>query len=565
MRRPLLAPLGLAIVCGVLLGIATPPADVPGGAWLVLPAMMGWYAIATAGPRPLLQSYLLGCLHMAWFSWSLQHLLVPAYVAVIFVGGLYYLLATAATRAWAPRWRPLGFALACAASFWLRACMPEIWYPHGQPCHALYQWPSLLGAVTLGGEPLANASLAGIAAAAVGLCRSWRVASPAWGAAWRDAVVALSVAAVGALGGQLARGSVASAESPRFVDVVAIEPGFHPFELWRQPTLQKARQRYRELLRERFFEPTRALLQAESPPALVVWPESSVLGQPLDAFADLWFADLDAGRGVVQELRGLLPPAPQCRLAVGANALHPGTPGREPITTTALVLSPADGRVLGFQGKQFLVPGGEFLPLVGLLPKALAADLHRSFEQALGTGPDCIADRVRPPLELADGTRFGALICYDNAFPEPAAAQVAQGARFLAVLSNEAWYRGGAELEQLLAMTVVRALETATPIVRCTFDGASAMVDGGGRIVERLPLAPAPQPASRNLRVRVPIGDGGLPPMAWLRRGFGPAVALLAGLALAHGLVRWARLRSARTAPSDAPASGPPDRRAGGS
>ncbi|MGB3965956.1 MAG: hypothetical protein WBO45_04440, partial [Planctomycetota bacterium] len=141
----------------------------------------------------------------------------------------------------------------------------------------------------------------------------------------------------------------------------------------------------------------------------------------------------------------------------------------------------------------------------------------------------------------------------------PASAQVAMGARWLCVLSNEAWYEGGGELTQLMAMTVVRALEVGTPILRCTQDGWTGLVDGRGHLVEALPLRPAGSPgagSARILRVTVPLGSGRLPPMAWLRAATGPAAALGLGLLLLHGLWRWARLRAARTASQGQAGSG---------
>jgi apolipoprotein N-acyltransferase len=150
------------------------------------------------------------------------------------------------------------------------------------------------------------------------------------------------------------------------------------------------------------------------------------------------------------------------------------------------------------------------------------------------------------------------LMCYDNAFPGPSAAQVLAGARFLCVLSNESWFEGGGELTQLVAMTVVRALETATPLVRCTQDGYSVAVDAGGRVLAELPVLPSPQAAARILRVDLPLGAGRLPSMAWLRSAAGPVMAVLLLAMLTHGLLRWAKLRAARTASRPVGGTGDP-------
>jgi apolipoprotein N-acyltransferase len=231
-----------------------------------------------------------------------------------------------------------------------------------------------------------------------------------------------------------------------------------------------------------------------------------------------------------------------CRLLAGANVEREGR-----VTPAAVLIDMPSGRVLGHHEKQRLVPGGEFLPLLGLLPDSVARWASEVFAEAIGSAPDCVPGRVLPPLATASGVRFGSLLCYDNAFPGPAADFVRDGAVFLCVLSNEAWYRGGGELQQLVAMTVCRALELATPIVRCTTDGWSVAVGGDGRLLAELPLDPAPAASARILRVELPPGPGHLPPLAWLRSALGPAAAVLAGLAFLHALVQWARLRAART------------------
>jgi len=262
------APLG-----GLLLGFATPPALVPFGEWLALPALGVWYAIAIGSRRPALHSYLFGCVHMAWFSWSIRHVMVPAYVAIVVVGGLYYLAASVCVRGAPRRLREVAFAFAVAGSFWLRAVMPEICYPHGQPCHCFYEWPWLMRCVAVGGEPLMNGLLALVAACGVGVWSSWRTATPAWSAAWRRLSAAVGVSAGCAVAGNLLVAAASGEGAPRRVDVVAIEPGFRAERMMALPRseLREFLARFEE---ERLRAPTRAALAGR--PALVLWPESSV-------------------------------------------------------------------------------------------------------------------------------------------------------------------------------------------------------------------------------------------------------------------------------------------------
>jgi apolipoprotein N-acyltransferase len=507
---------------------------------LVLPGLAVWFVLANSEPAKLRHSYVYGCIYMAWFSWSVRHIMLPAYLAIVFVGGLYFLLGTVAVRGAPKRGRSVAFAIAVAGTFWLRAMMPDIYYPHGQPCHSFWQWPALMRIVTVGGEPLMNALLALLAATGVQVWQSWRVAVPAWRPSLVRFVAALVATVVAVVTGHLLGASVATnaeeAAQDRTVRIAAVEPGYHPSQIF--ATDRPWRESYMELLEQQVIAPTGVLLQQQRPAGesldLVLWPESTLL-DPVN------LTDIESGRGVLMSGRF---PKSETRLVIGGSmrgddgAFGPAT----------LLLELQQNRILDYQPKQWLVPGGEFLPLVGILPKSWADSIRMSFQQALGTPANCLSGEARPPMHTAAGVPFGTLLCYDNAFYGPAAARVEAGAEFLVVLSNESWYRGGAELTQLVAMTVVRALENAVPIVRCTMDGRSVAVDAGGRVVAGLSIAPAPQSQARILELSVERASGRIPPMAWLRRSCGWAFALFTALGAANRVFRRLKIRLARAA-----------------
>lgn len=537
-----------AALGGLLLGLAAPPAVVPMAEWLVLPGLAVWFSIALSNQRALRSSYIFGCVYMAWFSWSVRHVMLPAYLAIVLVGGLYFLLGTAAVRAAPKRMRTLAFAIAVGGTFWLRAMMPEIHYPHGQPCHALWQWPALMRIVTVGGEPLMNALLGLLAATGFELFSSWRVAAPAWRPSLARFSGALGLAGLAVVTGHLLGASVAPTET-RSVRVALIEPGYHPAEIW--DAGENWRKVYERLVAERLVAPTIEILEGGSHPDLILWPESSLLDAPLLA------SDIEDGRAALMSDTF---PKSSTRLVLGASvkvgdAVSPG----------ALLVELPRGRVLQYQGKQRLVPGGEFLPFVSWLPESWADPIRMAFQRALGTPANCRPGTPRAPMQTSAGVPFGAMLCYDNAFPEPAAAQVASGAEFLVVLSNEAWYRGGAELTQLVAMTVVRALENCVPIVRCTLDGHSVAVGQDGQVLAGLEIAPAPQSHGRILQVSIDRATGAIPPMAWLRRTCGAFLGLLVALGAAHSVWRWVRIRAASKALPAAASSGQSGADSGGS
>jgi apolipoprotein N-acyltransferase len=524
-----------AVACagGLALAAATPPAWWPGAEFAVVLGLAVWYAQASSRTTPSWAGYLLGCVHMACFSWSVRHVLWPAYVAIVLVGGGYYLFGTLVQRRLAAARPPSGggvalpictFAAVVAATAWLRAEMPEICYPHGQACHALWQWPWLLAPLRCGGEALGNALLGALAAALVEGWRSWRTAAQPIRQVGTALVVVLAL-----WGGLAVAAAPRLPTSERFVRVGIVEPGLHPFDDYAAPDRTSYERQLRRLLRERFVAPTGALLTRPDAPELVLWPESSLPGAVL--------AEELAGRSRRLDF-GL--PAGTWRLLVGTT-LERGAgdrdgPRRTGTSTPIGVLVGPDGLVDGWHEKQRLVPGGEFLPFVAWLPAAVRDWVHGAFAAALGSAPDCVPGRWRAPLRLPTGVPIGVLTCYDNAFPTPGQRQVSAGAQLLCVLSNEAWYRGGAELDQLVAMTVCRALELRVPVVRSTMDGWSVVVGADGRLSAAASRQSAPQPGPQTLVADVPVPAAADAGPVWCRQAAGPLcvgwvvlVLLLAG------------------------------------
>ena len=78
--------------------------------------------------------------------------------------------------------------------------------------------------------------------------------------------------------------------------------------------------------------------------------------------------------------------------------------------------------------------------------------------------------------------RIGVLICYESIFPYLSQRVVHAGANVLVNITNDAWYGRSSAPDQLLAMTVMRAVENRTPVIRVGNTGISAIITPDGRI-----------------------------------------------------------------------------------
>ena len=189
-------------------------------------------------------------------------------------------------------------------------------------------------------------------------------------------------------------------------------------------------------------------------------------------------------------------------------------------------------RVTGRYDKVYLVPFGEYFPLIGPLEP-----LYRTIFGWFGLP----LLQSRPPGESVSplsvaGTSVAAYICYESVFPQIARTMTARGAQVLVNISNDAWFGFGQGARQHFAMGNLRAIETRRYLLRDGNDGITALVNPLGQVEKELP---------RGERGALTVRYGE-------RRTLTPYVRfgdlLVLGLALYVPLAALVRRRSARAA-----------------
>jgi apolipoprotein N-acyltransferase len=106
-------------------------------------------------------------------------------------------------------------------------------------------------------------------------------------------------------------------------------------------------------------------------------------------------------------------------------------------------------------------------------------------EKVVPIGGDTTRGTGSQPFLMTVGNRqvpVGVLICYEDIFPALARDSVQSGAEVLAVLSNNGWYGEGGAAYQHAAHSVLRAVETRRPVIRCSNGGWSGWIDEFGNI-----------------------------------------------------------------------------------
>ena len=140
-------------------------------------------------------------------------------------------------------------------------------------------------------------------------------------------------------------------------------------------------------------------------------------------------------------------------------------------------LAPPDGQALQFYDKVHLLPFGEYVPLKKVL---------FFVERLVPAAGDFSRGRHHDPLTF--DPPLGILICYEAIFPEPSGLLARKGARLLINITNDAWFGMTGAPHQHLCMSVFRAVETRTPLIRAANTGISAFIDPTGKIMKKSPL-----------------------------------------------------------------------------
>lgn len=191
---------------------------------------------------------------------------------------------------------------------------------------------------------------------------------------------------------------------------------------------------------------------------LVVWPESALYRCLVDEIGEV--SRIVRSHGVY--------------LLTGSNHYENTGPSLDDdflFFNSAFLVDPM-GNILGRYDKRHLAPFGEYVPLQWLLP-FIGKIVPQISDFDAG-------DKVT--IFEIDGRRFAVLICFENSFPHVVRDAGKLRPHFLVQLTNDGWFGQTAQPKQDMAISVFRAIENGTSLIRCTNTGISCFVDPWGRI-----------------------------------------------------------------------------------
>ncbi len=135
---------------------------------------------------------------------------------------------------------------------------------------------------------------------------------------------------------------------------------------------------------------------------------------------------------------------------------------------------------LQFYHKSKLVPGVEQLPFADAL-----AFMKPAFA-AFGGSTGGYGSQAEPSVFFSqNGLGVSPVICYESIWGDYVAKSVEQGASFIAIITNDAWWGNTAGKDQHLAYAKLRAIENRRWVARSANTGISAFINQRGDVMQQ--------------------------------------------------------------------------------
>jgi apolipoprotein N-acyltransferase len=213
---------------------------------------------------------------------------------------------------------------------------------------------------------------------------------------------------------------------------------------------------------DQFARLSEIALRSNSPPDLLIWPESSMPDPVRDENTASYQFVMDFSASAKADL------------LLGIIDVESGND-----YNAALLVSDA-GQKMQVYRKLHLVPFGEYIPLRHSFP-LFALVASKWVPGDFDAGKDYTVFRL-----TNNDVRVAPLICFEDTIGELTRQFVLNGANLLANVTNDGWFLQSAGSQQHLANAVFRCVETRRPMVRAANTGVTCFVNEFGRVTQLL-------------------------------------------------------------------------------
>jgi apolipoprotein N-acyltransferase len=228
------------------------------------------------------------------------------------------------------------------------------------------------------------------------------------------------------------------------------------------PQFQKFDPQFMAEVFDRFSRLSEIALRTETPPDLLVWPESSMPDPVRDQNGDSY-----------QFVRNFCA-ATKSDLLLGTLDVEDGH------DYNAAILVSDGGERMQIYRKMHLVPFGEYIPARYSFP-LFAAIAGTWVPGDFTPGKSHTVFRL-----LNDNVRVAPLICFEDTVGDLVRQFVLNDADLLIDITNDGWFLQSAGSRQHLANALFRCVETRRPMVRAANTGVTCFINQFGRVTQIL-------------------------------------------------------------------------------
>jgi apolipoprotein N-acyltransferase len=212
---------------------------------------------------------------------------------------------------------------------------------------------------------------------------------------------------------------------------------------------------------------TDKLMEVKEKPDMIIWPEAAVT---VSNFNEHW----DRRSSVIRKIDKI-----DAFLLTGALTTEKCGQDDTCFLNSAYLISPYAEKLQGRYDKTHLVPFGEYVPLKKLL--FFADNIAKGNTGSTTPGNDLNGLAI-------PGSHFGCVICYEVMFPHLNRKFVANGAKFMTTITNDAWFGVTGAPYQHHSNVIFRAVENRVYFVRSANTGISSITDPTGKVLIQSPL-----------------------------------------------------------------------------